>query len=386
MSAPRLEIDLRKLGHNARTLVDRLAARGISVTGVTKGTLGLPEVAFELLRSGVTGLGDARIESIERMRAAGVPGPMTLIRSPMLSQVHRVVAGSDVSFNTELSVLAGLSAAARDLGVTHGVVLMVELGDRREGVMPVDLADVVRETLALPNLTFHGIGTNLACQHGVAPDADNMAELSALATSIEATFGFVVDVVSGGNSANLDWALSGASTGLVNDLRLGESILLGREALHRRPLDGLHTDAITLVAEVIEAKVKPSRPHGTLAQTAFGEVRSTEDRGDIAQAILAIGHQDVDPSGIVAPPGMEVLGASSDHLVVDPGRHRLLVGAEVAFQLNYSSLLRAMTSLFVAKVVKNGPAPSLDPSEVALSARVPVSGPSARLRGLSPLS
>ena len=33
---PRLEIDLDKIHHNARTLVERLAKRGISVTGVTK--------------------------------------------------------------------------------------------------------------------------------------------------------------------------------------------------------------------------------------------------------------------------------------------------------------------------------------------------------------
>ncbi len=35
MSAPRLEIDLVKIQHNAATLVDRLAVDGISVTGVT---------------------------------------------------------------------------------------------------------------------------------------------------------------------------------------------------------------------------------------------------------------------------------------------------------------------------------------------------------------
>src|SRR4051794_29278806 len=181
MTAPRVEIDLAKLGHNARTLVDRLGPLGISVTGVTKAVLGLPEVAFALLASGVGGLGDSRVENLERMRAAGVPGPLTLIRSPMLSQVDRVVAVADVSFNTEVSVLSALSAAAGRAGVTHDVVLMVELGDLREGILPVDLPEVVAATLALPNLALRGIGTNLACQHGVVPDAANMAELSALA-------------------------------------------------------------------------------------------------------------------------------------------------------------------------------------------------------------
>ncbi len=351
MTAPRVEIDLDKIHHNARTLVELLSAHAISVTGVTKATLGSPEIARALLRAGVAGLGDSRIDNIEAMRRARVPAPMTLIRSPMLSQVDRVVEHADVSFNTELDVIAKLSSAAQASRRTHGVVLMVELGDLREGIMPADLEDAVRETLRLPNIALKGIGTNLACQSGVSPDVENMAELSGLAGSIEATFGLTLDIVSGGNSANLDWALSGTDTGRINDLRLGESILLGVEPLHRRPIDGLHTDAITLVAEVIESKVKPSQPWGEIAQTAFGEKPPASDRGDVRQTILAIGHQDVDPFGLHPPDGIEVLGASSDHFIVDSGRHRLAVGAEITFQLNYSALVRAMTSPFVSKVV-----------------------------------
>ena len=350
MTAPRLEIDLGKIHHNARTLVQRLACRGISVTGVTKATLGSPEIAGALLQAGVRGLGDSRIENIEAMRRAHVAASMTLIRSPMLSQAERVVAHAEVSFNTELRVISRLSAAARAAGRIHGIVLMVELGDLREGIMPSDLENTVRELLRLPNIVLRGIGTNLACRSGVSPDAKNMAELSALAGSIESTFGLTLDIVSGGNSANLNWALRGADTGRINDLRLGEAILLGREPLHRQPIDGLHTDAITLIAEVIESKVKPSQPWGEIAQTAFGENAPAIDRGNIQQAILAIGRQDVDPCGLQPPPGIEILGASSDHLIVNSGSEGVSVGSEMAFQLNYSALVRAMTSPFVAKV------------------------------------
>jgi predicted amino acid racemase len=349
---PRLEIDLDKIHHNATVLVKRLADRGISVTGVTKATLGSPEIAGALLRAGVSSLGDSRIENIEAMHHARVPASMTLIRSPMLSQVDRVVTQADMSFNTELDVISKLSSAARKARRTHGIVLMVELGDLREGIMPGDLENTVRETLRFPNIALKGIGTNLACQNGVSPDARNMAELSALADSIDATFGLVLGIVSGGNSGNLQWALSGADTGRVNDLRLGESLLLGRETLHRQPIDGLHTDAITLIAEVIESKVKPSQPCGEIAQTAFGEKPPVTDRGDISQTILAIGRQDTDSDGLHPPPGMVILGASSDHLIVDTGSDRVCVGAEVTFHLNYSALVRAMTSPFVAKIMK----------------------------------
>jgi len=352
MSAPRVEIDLDKIYHNARTLVERLARRGISVTGVTKATLGSVEVAATLLRAGVSGLGDSRIENIEAMRYGQIPASMALIRSPMLSQAARVVKYADLSFNTEMKTIRSLSLEAQKAHRTHGVVLMVELGDLREGIMPDDLIDIVRETLNLPSIVFKGIGTNLACRSGVSPDIENMALLSELADSIEAACGVIVDIVSGGNSANIQWALSGAEFGRINDLRLGESILLGRETLHRQPIDGLHTDAITLIAEVIESKVKPSQPSGKIAQSAFGEAAPATDRGSVTQTILAIGHQDTDPYGLQSPAGIEVMGASSDHLILESDSCDLSVGAEVTFQLNYSALVRAMTSPFITKVVK----------------------------------
>jgi predicted amino acid racemase len=349
MFAPRLEIDLDKIRHNARTLVERLAIRGISVTGVTKATLGSPEFANALLKAGVSDLGDSRIENIEVMRRSHVTARMSLIRSPMLGQAKRVVASTDMSFNTELEVVRRLSLEARKLNRTHAVALMVELGDLREGIMPADLNAAVRETLELPNILFKGIGTNLACRNGVSPDDRNMDELSRLAIMIEEAFGISLELVSGGNSANLQWALSAAHTGRINNLRLGESILLGREALHRNAIDGLHTDAITLVAEVIESKIKPTQPWGSLAQTAFGTRPAVKDRGTIPQAILAIGIQDTDLSGLRPPDGTEILGGSSDHLIVTSRVNNVDVGAEMTFQLDYSALLRAMTSPFVTR-------------------------------------
>jgi len=349
-----LQIDLGKIYHNAQALVARLSERGISVTGVTKATLGLPEIADAWLRAGVSGLGDSRIENVNTLRRANVVAAVTLIRSPMLSQVDQVVALADVSLNTELEVIRRLSGAAQKVNRTHGVVLMVELGDLREGIMPELLENTVAEVLRLPNISLEGIGANLACRSGVSPDAKNMAELSFLTDSIEAKFGIIINIVSGGNSANLDWALSGAETGRINNLRLGEALLLGCEPLHRKIIKGLYPDAITLVAEVIESKEKPSKPWGDIAQSAFGEVTQYEDVGSRNQSILAIGRQDVDPDGLTPPQEITILGASSDHLVIDSSKSatRLNVGGEVSFQLNYSALLRAMTSPYVSKVIK----------------------------------
>ena len=354
MSAPRLEIDLDKIQHNACTLVERLASRGIAVTGVTKAFLGNPDIVHALLRAGVRSLGDSRIENIDSMRRANIEAPLALIRSPMLSQAEQVVALADVSFNTELEVIRKLSSVAQRAKRIHKIILMVELGDLREGIMPVDLEHTVGETLALPNIQLQGIGTNLACRCGVSPDADNMAELSSLADAIEARFKIQLSIVSGGNSGNLQWALSGADTGRINDLRLGESILLGCETLQRQTIDGLYTDAISLVAEVIESKDKPAQPWGEIAQNAFGEHTVIRKQGTIAQAILAIGRQDIDPDGLEAPDGIEILGASSDHLILDTGASYLPVGSELRFQLNYSALTRAMSSPFVTQHIMGG--------------------------------
>lgn len=351
MSCPRVEIDLDKVGHNARILVERAGKVGMSVTGVTKAVLGLPPLASVLVASGVAAVGDSRIENIETMRAAGLSGPMVLIRSPMPSQVGRVVDSGAISLGTDCDVLTLLAAAARERNVEHGVVLMVELGDLREGIMPDLLGATVAHVLSQGGLRLRGIGANLACRSGIAPDAANMAELSACAEQVESEFGVELDIVTGGNSANLLWAFGTADRGRINNLRLGESILLGCEPLERQPIPGLHDDAMAVVAEVIESSRKPSRPWGRVAQSAFGVVEPVDDdRGPVWQTILAIGHQDTDPAGLTPPSGVRIVGASSDHLITETDR-RLRAGTEIGFRPGYGAFMRAMTSRSVTTVL-----------------------------------
>lgn len=355
MSTPRLVINLDHLSDNAATLVGRLGRRGIRVSGVTKAVLGSPEVAWAMVRGGVAGLADSRIENIEVLRAAGITAPITLIRSPMLSQCERVVQSADVSLNSELRVVRALSRAAGAQGRTHGVVLMVELGDLREGMLAGDLEAAAQAVVALPGIALRGIGVNLACQNGAAPSGETMSELSGLANAIESALDVRLDVVSGGNSANLEWALGAGAVGRVNDLRLGESILLGCETLQGNPISGLHADAFTLVGEVIEAKRKPSQPWGLIGPSTFTALSPVEDRGVTGRVIVALGQQDIDPAGLVPPVGYSILGASSDHLVLDAGSNPLpTVGAELHFGLDYRALLRAMTSPFVTRVFTGG--------------------------------
>lgn len=346
----RIETDLDKIEQNTRILVDRLDESGIRVVGITKAVLGSPGVGAAMLRGGAHGLGDSRVENLTRL--AGLDGAVlrTLIRSPMLSQVASVVDIADVSLNTEAVVLAALDQAAAAQNRLHAVVLVVELGDLREGIPLDDIPEAVRAVLGHSSLRLVGIGANLACQNGVVPDDRNMGVLTGLADDIEALHGISLDVVSGGNSANLNWALHTHDVGRVDQLRLGEAILLGVDPLYRIPIPGLHTDVFTLTAEVIEVAVKPAQPWGDRAQAAFGEAPLRSGSGTVHQAILALGRQDVDPDGLQPPTGITILGMSSDHLVVDLGDHEVAVGDEMDFGVGYGALVRAMTSPFVTKM------------------------------------
>jgi predicted amino acid racemase len=349
MGTPRIEIDLAKIGHNVRSLRTLFGTKGVCITAVTKAVLGDPLVAKALVGNGIKAIGDSRIANIRRMKEAGIEAEFTLIRSPMLSEAEDVVQYADISLNTETAVIKLLSSYANKHGKRHRVILMVELGDLREGIMPPDLGAVVAKTVDLEGIELVGLGTNLACHAGVNPTPKNMAELCEIAARLRNEYDIPLEIISGGNSANYDWFVSTEDLGQVNNIRIGEAILLGRETLRREKIPGLHTDAFTLIAEVIERKTKPSLPAGPRSQDAFGDVLEFEDRGAVSKAILGIGRQDVDLSGLTPRIAIECLGASSDHIILDARDTDIVVGSEVAFDVDYSALLRAMTSPYVAK-------------------------------------
>ena len=206
MSTPRIEVDLSKIRHNTQTVVGRLKARGIGVTGVTKAVCGHPAIAQAMLDGGAMGLADSRLSNVQKLRKAGITCPVTLIRTPMLSQADQVVQVCEASYNTQMVVIAALAAAAIRNDTVHGIVLMVEMGDRREGIMPEDLGTVVRQVVEMSGVALKGIGANFACLSAIAPDAAKMASLSLLATETEGRCGPFLQTISGGNSASLPWA------------------------------------------------------------------------------------------------------------------------------------------------------------------------------------
>jgi predicted amino acid racemase len=357
MAFPYLNIDLDKIEANARAIVDLCGQHGVQVTGVTKVTCGHPGVASAMLRGGASSIADSRLENIHRLKNAGVETRYMLLRLPPLSGVEQVVESVSVSLNSELAVLETLSKAAMKRDRVHDVIIMVDLGDLREGVWPDDLVPFVAEALKLGGIRVIGLGTNLACFSGVLPDEDKLNQLVGLTNEIEQTFKLKLDCVSGLNSSGLELIAKGSVPKRVNHARIGEAIILGRETAHRKPWPGTDQDAFTLHAEVLEMKAKPSRPLGARGEDAFGELPQFEERGVRDRALLNVGREDIVLDG-VAPldSSIQVIGASSGYLVVDVSdvSGEVRVGDELGFNLNYSALLRAMTSEYVKKRVFRG--------------------------------
>lgn len=350
---PRIEISLSKIQENAQFLSDLYMEKGASLMGVTKAVLGEPSVARAMIQGGVKFIADSRIENILKMKSAGISIPFVLLRT-LLSQAESIIENVDISLNTEMETLKALSCKAKAQNKIHQVIIMVELGDLREGILLCDLSQFIRQALSLSHIKIIGIGCNLACYGGIKPDDKNMQELSQLVDSLEKEFQIELKIISGGNSANYEWFESCKNVGRVNNIRLGESILLGCETVGRKEIPGLHAGAFQLVAEVIESKKKPSLPFGEIGQDAFGNVPRFQDRGIHQRVIIALGNQDVMPSGLKFNNKFKLLGSSSDHIILESLCDGIKVGDEVRAGLNYGGLLSTMTSPFVRKHFTDG--------------------------------
>lgn len=347
-------VDLAKIAANARAVCDALP--GIEVIGVTKVVCGAPEVARAMLAGGVAGIGESRLENVARARDDGIDVPFWLLRAPTPALAEETVALADLSLASELATAEALDAAAGRLGRRHRILVMVDLGDLREGLMPSALPAFLGRVASLAHIDVAGIGTSLTCYGAVVPSEGNLGELVTLAREAEERLGHPL-IVSGGMSSSIELAVAGRMPAGITNLRIGESILLGVSTVTREPLAGLHTDAIVLDAPVIECARKPSVPRGEIAQDAFGRRPVFEDRGERSRAICAIGRQDVAPHGVrPVLEGVEVLGASSDHLVLDVEDAASLpaVGEAVRFVPDYSATLRLFTSRYVRKAYVGG--------------------------------
>ena len=353
---PRLVIDLNKVKNNLNKITEMVKSSGCSIMIVTKGYSGDEEVYKILENSDIDYIADSRIQNLKKYE--GTKKERVLLRLPMNSEAEEVVKYADISLNSELTTIRNLNRAAAKENKIHKILLMIDLGDLREGIFfknEDEIFSTVEEILKLKNIQLFGLGVNLTCYGAVIPQNDNLSISVDIGKKIEKKYNIKLHMISGGNSSSLHLINKKELPEGINNLRIGEAFLLGGETAYGEMLEGFYDDAFTLEAEIIELKEKQSVPIGETGVDAFGNKPVYEDRGIIKRAIIAVGRQDVDPDNLhPIDSKIDILGASSDHLILDVTKSDkdYKVGDIVNFKLSYSSLLRATTSSYVEREYK----------------------------------
>ncbi len=336
-----------------QTLVAAANAQGVQIALVSKVTCAHPAVVDCINKSGCAMLADSRIANLNR---AVTDLPKLMLRIGMPQDAEDIVRFSDVSLESEKETILALQSAAQKFQKKHRVILMIDLGDLREGVFFRNLDEILdlgKTVKSCSNLELYGTGTNLTCYGSVLPDEQNLGALVSITERLRKELDLPIPVISGGNSTSLKLLLEHKLPKGINHLRLGESVMCGVIPGTYTPIEGCYQDAFTVSATLVECKTKPSFPIGTLSRNAFGESVSYVDKGMMLRGIAAIGRQDVRTDGLTpTDPDVEIIGASSDHLLLDLTKSsNYHVGDSVTFGVDYGALLSACTSEYVAKEV-----------------------------------
>ncbi|MGH4121026.1 alanine/ornithine racemase family PLP-dependent enzyme [Clostridium sp.] len=320
---PILEINLKKIRENVKIMVDLCKLQGISLSGVVKGFNGIPEVAEQFTDAGCTYIASSRMDQIIKLAEYGIGKPFMMIRIPMFSEIEDLVKFASISLNSELETLNRIESECEVQCKTHKVILMLDLGDLREGVMDeeefISLAVYVEKNLK--NVELYGVGTNLGCYGSIKPTEENLGRLCAIAEIIESKIKRKLDIISGGATSSLPLVIDGKMPKRINNLRIGEGVLLAQdlEAYWGYDMKHLHKDTFVLKAQVVEIKNKPTHPIGKIFIDAFGDTPTYADSGIRKRALLAIGKQDFGSHDKLIPQkqGVKIVGSSSDHLIID---------------------------------------------------------------------
>lgn len=356
MYAPVLEIDTRKVTENARRLHGFCAARGVELAFVTKGFSARPEVIRAALAGGITRFADSRLKNIAAAKTA-LPGlHYLLIRIPAIDEAEDVVRWADWSLQSQIEVIRAVSDAALRAGKVHPIILMIDVGDLREGVFGLEqLREIAPQIRECKGVELVGLGTNVGCYGSILPSVENTGVLVRLRDFLNESYGFRITTLSGGSTCTLRLLEEGVLPEGINHLRVGEAVLYGEDTTGSRFLEGCHPDAFHFKAQVVELRRKPSVPIGEHGRDGKGDTPEYPDRGVRLRAICAAGKQDVAWAALTPTlPGAEMIGASSDHLIVDVEdcTGQIRVGDWMDFRCGYMAVLDATTSAYVDVRVK----------------------------------
>lgn len=353
-----LTLDADKLRHNFETLTELFKKHDIQLAVVSKMLCGDETFLEELVSLNPKQLCDSRASNLKMVKELASHIETIYIKPPPKRSIPDVVRYADISVNTEFETIRLLSEEAGRQGKVHKVMIMIEMGELREGVMREEFMGFYESIFELPHIEVVGIGTNLTCMNGVLPSQDKLIQLSLYEQLIEAKFNRHIPYVSGGSSVTIPLIFQGLLPQGINHFRVGETLYQGTDVYNSRPYETLHNDVFCLKAEIIELNEKPIVPSGEMGQNLEGEVKkfNPKDYGQTTfRAILDLGLLDVEQEHIwPLDESVNFSGASSDMIVVDLGTNEkgYKVGDLLEFGLDYMGTLRVMNSRYIEKRVK----------------------------------
>ncbi len=353
-----IELYKDKLNKNFNYLNNLFKNNNIEWAVVSKLLCGNELYLKELLKLNIKEICDARVSNLVKIKKLAPEINTVYIKPPAKRSIKKIVQYADASFNTEFETIKWLSEEAVLQNKTHKVIIMIELGDLREGVMGDDLMDFYASVFKLPNIKVTGIGANLNCLHGVFPSEDKMVQLSLYKQLIEAKFNRKIPWVTGGTSVVIPLLLTKQLPAGINHFRVGESLFFGNNLITGEILEGMETDVFKLFAEIIEITEKPINPIGNMGENPSGEefdVNPSDYGKTHHRAIVDLGVLDVANSDLIISEDekITIVGASSDMLVLDIEKSDkdYHIGDLISFKLKYMAALRLFNSEYITKKI-----------------------------------
>lgn len=354
-----ITLDNNKLVHNFKFLNNLFKENSIEWAIVAKLLCGNEKFLKCLLEISNKEICDSRLTNLRHIKELSPLTQTVYIKPPAKRLAKSIVKYADVSFNSEIDTIKALSNEALRQKKIHKVVIMVEMGELREGIMAKNLSIFYGEVLKLPNIEVVGIGTNLNCLNGILPDEKKLLKLNRFKEIIEESHDRKIPYISAGSSVTIPLIFKNMIPEGINHFRIGETLFFGTDVFNDSVIDGMHQDVFKLTAEIIEIVEKPMIPSGDAGTNLTGETPEydEENRGKTSvRAILDVGILDIDPKNISpVNPQITIIGASSDMMILDLSENKMnfKVGDTIDFRMNYMAVLRAMNSDYVDKVVDN---------------------------------
>jgi len=353
-----ITLNIEKLKSNFEYLDKLFKKKNIKWSVVSKLLCGNKEYLQELLKFNIQQICDSRVTNLKNVKQINPEVETIYIKPPAKRAIRNIVQYADISMNTEFETIKLLSDEAQRQNKVHKIIIMIELGELREGIMRDDLIDFYSSVFNLKNIEVVGIGTNLTCLYGVLPNHDKLIQLSLYKQLIEAKFNTKIEYVSGGSSVTIPLIFQNLLPKGINHFRVGESLFLGTDVYNNTRLKKLETDVFMLYAEIIELIEKPQLPDGEMGTNVEGHSITFDN--DLSgktsyRAIVDIGLLDVDERHITpVDKNCSIVGGSSDMLVIglSENRNNYKVGDLLQFKLDYMGTLRILNSKYIDKRIQ----------------------------------